>query len=1390
MKQTQKNFFQGVFTAVILVGGFLILGYEILAPSNALALSISNQFAQQMGYSTIPLDQQIVTIIQWALGFLALIAVIMIIYGGILWLTAAGNADRVERAKKVIMAAIIGIVILLLAWAIVWFVIQGVTEGGSGGPPGGQALQCVGNQCVMMNGGSGNCVDNSDCVGPGGNPSYITVTSLSPYDNEDEVSLCRSVQVKFSEAVVENNGNITLDKVAGGNVAGTITYTPNDIWMKFQPDNDLEPNTDFVANIPLTVVAQDGDSIDQQYTWQFKTGTTMDELPPQILQTSPADGATDVCLTPTFVVAFSEAMDVFTFKSENITINGPGNLTATRVDAMSDTVMTFTASGPMTANSNYTITLKSGPDGIADACGNPIDGNGNGTIDGTPADDYSWDFTTGSQADCKPEITNINPAFGLYEQAVTINGNNFTDIANMVVFNNNDEVDNRCFDANFYATNACIQSWNNTQIVVQVPAGGGNSNGAIDGGVKVLVGPQESNEKDFDVQSPHIRTMSPDDGADGRFVTLMGTDFGAAPGQVLFRKIGGNSFPGDQPTCDTWWTDTQIIVKVPVGFAVGDLLLVQVVRSDNRRSNLSPFEISTNTGPGVCDITPTCGGDGTDVTLTGDGFGTTGDLLFGTNTVTTTSWNATEVKATVTDAQVPDRAAPYPVRVRVGGKNSNAVSFDKPCAAGSDEHLACAALQCIPVSGAAPDECSGDPDCTGSGDTHTECSGTDCVVVAGAGGNQCSDGSCQNGSGASCDTDPSTPPPQCDAPNCTNPEVCRPSDCRCWIPPTYACSSDVWTCSPIDNCPGVQGCTENCECADRPVVIDRMPAAGAVDVCRNAVVQVTFNKPMMGSSFGNGAFVVYIGAGNNDDACAVPTDCRSGVCSAALKCVGDSVEGQLRFLSSSIVQYNMGLMLKNATHHVYLRDGPTGVKSTDGLTMAGPENYSFTTNNSDNPCQLTRVRITPGYRLFTQANETQAYIADGMYINQPITEIPGVYEWDWSWESDDVSIVTVTGSTTESETGTIDNKNGITLIKAKATVTTVPFQKEVVGQTKVEVALCEHPWPTAGAPYIDANTGFSTWYCLDGGLPALEEPPIESLGGAPDVIKSVFFRGLNLCEETKKDCSAYAGGPAVCGDPAKCKAYSLDAVGVRVMMNTDTKYSPKLWFEKNVPDQGGSTSPYGAVDGYQSMRVSRSTYIAATHLAGQLFANMYILSYSENAQSVTEEIAKAMLKNLRFNVGIDESTKDQYRRDMARMGALHDVREYTERFYEKNKYYPDLEVGSYLKNISTSAWPSWQATLGNALGKNLPVDPLNVFNIAACPAPPYEQETCWDEPDKKFTCQDPSNILLYKFNGPPPGTVQLYGSLENAAWATGAGNPCTGTSSCACFNYAETITPP
>jgi type IV secretory pathway VirB2 component (pilin) len=72
----------------------------------------------------------ILTILDFFLGFLGLLAVIMIIYGGMLYMTASGDQQKVDKGKKILMYAIIGIVIILMSFAIVNTVLSGAGAGG------------------------------------------------------------------------------------------------------------------------------------------------------------------------------------------------------------------------------------------------------------------------------------------------------------------------------------------------------------------------------------------------------------------------------------------------------------------------------------------------------------------------------------------------------------------------------------------------------------------------------------------------------------------------------------------------------------------------------------------------------------------------------------------------------------------------------------------------------------------------------------------------------------------------------------------------------------------------------------------------------------------------------------------------------------------------------------------------------------------------------------------------------------------------------------------------------------------------------------------------------------------------------------------------------------
>jgi hypothetical protein len=64
------------------------------------------------------------SIIKILLGFLGIIAVLLILYGGFRWMTAAGNEDGVATAKKTIFAGVIGLIIILMAFGLAQFVID------------------------------------------------------------------------------------------------------------------------------------------------------------------------------------------------------------------------------------------------------------------------------------------------------------------------------------------------------------------------------------------------------------------------------------------------------------------------------------------------------------------------------------------------------------------------------------------------------------------------------------------------------------------------------------------------------------------------------------------------------------------------------------------------------------------------------------------------------------------------------------------------------------------------------------------------------------------------------------------------------------------------------------------------------------------------------------------------------------------------------------------------------------------------------------------------------------------------------------------------------------------------------------------------------------------
>jgi len=95
--------------------------------SNDAALTQDTAFRQAAGYNTatrLTLSSIIARVIKVILSMLGIIFIILLIYAGLGWMTSGGNEEKVGKAKKTITAAIIGLVIVLSAYAITVFVID------------------------------------------------------------------------------------------------------------------------------------------------------------------------------------------------------------------------------------------------------------------------------------------------------------------------------------------------------------------------------------------------------------------------------------------------------------------------------------------------------------------------------------------------------------------------------------------------------------------------------------------------------------------------------------------------------------------------------------------------------------------------------------------------------------------------------------------------------------------------------------------------------------------------------------------------------------------------------------------------------------------------------------------------------------------------------------------------------------------------------------------------------------------------------------------------------------------------------------------------------------------------------------------------------------------
>jgi len=95
-------------------------------------VDVGLNYATAIGLGTQDVRTTVSNVIRAFMGLLGIVAVVIILLGGFKWMTAGGNEDKVGEAKKLIISGIIGLVIIMSAYAIAQFVVGAIVNGTAG----------------------------------------------------------------------------------------------------------------------------------------------------------------------------------------------------------------------------------------------------------------------------------------------------------------------------------------------------------------------------------------------------------------------------------------------------------------------------------------------------------------------------------------------------------------------------------------------------------------------------------------------------------------------------------------------------------------------------------------------------------------------------------------------------------------------------------------------------------------------------------------------------------------------------------------------------------------------------------------------------------------------------------------------------------------------------------------------------------------------------------------------------------------------------------------------------------------------------------------------------------------------------------------------------------
>jgi len=645
--KNNKKFFLKVFFLIFFVIGTLFLINFVQAQTVDLGVE---QVGKPTGLPSDDVRVVIARIIRVALGFLGTLAVVLLLYGGYLWMTAGGNEEKISQAKKIIINTAIGLAIILSSYAFTSFIIRrllGATNGGGNFPDHCyDGIKNEGEIEVDCGGTCGACGVTQPNF-PGGNVFYVN--SLPGGGAACVRNVRLAIVFNKNIDIGSLQGNVILKKKDTSEINGKWNLGEERNIAIFVPEgtcgggggNDcLESDTDYILEFKNSSSVKSVEGLTLNCTVKagcgpvnFKSGSGVDRTPPTIKFLAPSDKSS------------VEAGAGVPVKLEYADDSGIQQVTLYQNDTL-------------------------------------INSQSLGECKKTGTIDFLWPTTGFNSGLYKLNAISLDWAGQKGVGEASINLLPFH-CYNDVLEKDLGEVEKgppacggecgKCGGDSCQSGNECASGYCDTS---------GGQGKCVD---KMRIG-----------------GISPLSGAPGTYVSISGYYFGDKEGEVYFSK---NKNPLVDRQAD-WvkanlvncagnsksWTTSQILVEVPNGAIDGPLKVItdkvtgrdNLVRqfidttNDEWGSKINDFKITSEIKPSICSITPDTGVSGDLVQISGKNFGLLDDakdyVLFGNElkgAVANSGWADTLIKASV---PYLDRGI-LGVKVVNNGVESNGIRF-------------------------------------------------------------------------------------------------------------------------------------------------------------------------------------------------------------------------------------------------------------------------------------------------------------------------------------------------------------------------------------------------------------------------------------------------------------------------------------------------------------------------------------------------------------------------------------------------------------------------------------------------------------------------------------------------------------------------------------------